>query len=134
MTKQHVLWWIFEFLTRKHPEVLREMQEQITGDAGEPWVNAALAERLAAYQEVSPAGYKFLGEVKREGLPAIWRDIVVANPDRDRATAEAAAHLRGAEKIEMIILSSADLDALKLQKGQIRTKDGIVAMRGTKSG
>ena len=131
MTKQHLLWWIFDFLTREHPDVLKDMQERIAGDAGERWVKAAFAERLAAYQEVGPAGYKFLGEFKRDGQPTVWRDVVVAHPDRVLAEAEATAHLRGADKVEMITLSSADLDTLKLQKGQIRTSDGMGWIRGT---
>jgi hypothetical protein len=131
MTKQHLLWWIFDFLTREHPEVLRDMQERITGDAGEPWVKAALAERLAEYQGVSAAGYKFLGEFPRAGHPSEWRDVIVAHPDRTLAEAEANAHLHGASKVEMIILSSSDLAALKLQTGQIRTKDGIGRLKGT---
>jgi hypothetical protein len=128
MTKKHLLWWILDFLSREHPDVLRDMQERMTGDAGEGWVKAALAERIAAYQEVSAAGYKFVGEFKREGQK-LYRDIVVAHPDRNLAEAEASAHLQGADKIDMITLSSTDLDMLKLQKGQIRTGDGIRQIR-----
>jgi hypothetical protein len=131
MTKQHLLYWIFDFLAREHPAVLRDMQERITGDAGDRWVKAGFAERLAAYQEVSAAGYKFLGEFRRDGQPSVWRDVVVAHPDRNLAQAEANAHLHGADKVEMIILSSTDLDTLKLQKGQIRTNDGIGWIKGT---
>jgi hypothetical protein len=108
MTKQHLLWWIFDFLAREHPNVLRDMQERMTGDAGDRWVQAAFAERLAAYQEVSAAGYKFLGEFRRNGQPSVHRDIVVAHSDRKLAEAEASAYLHGADQVTMITLSSAE--------------------------
>jgi len=67
------------------------------------------AERFAAYHEVRPAGYKFLGEFRRDGESPTYHDIVVARPDRKSAEAEAKAHLSGANKIEMIELSKSDL-------------------------
>jgi hypothetical protein len=66
MNKKHLLWWVFDFLDREHPDVLLDMQNRMAGDAGDDWVKAALAERLSAFRDASPMGYKFLGE----GLPS----------------------------------------------------------------
>ena len=63
MNKTHLLWWIFDFLRREHPDVLADMQDRLVGDAGDEWVKAAFAERLAAFGDVNPAGYKFLARV-----------------------------------------------------------------------
>jgi hypothetical protein len=129
MTKSHLLYWMFDYLTRKHPEVLKEMEEQIAGDVGDKWVKAALAERLAAYEEVRPAGYKFLGEFRREGQTSLFEDVVVADPDRNLAETQAKEHLRNATKVDVVVLSRADLAALKLEQGQIRTKDGVKPLK-----
>lgn len=104
------------------------MQERLVGDAGDNWVKGALAERLDAFAEASPAGYKFLAEFHQEGNPPTFKDLVVYDPDRGSAEAQAAKHLAGAKKMEMLILSHDDLKQLKLQPGQMRTVNGIVAM------
>jgi hypothetical protein len=63
MTKRHLLYWVFDFLEQEeHPDVLDHMKASIGGDAGDQWVPEALAERLAAYEDIRPAGYKFVGE------------------------------------------------------------------------
>jgi hypothetical protein len=120
MTKAHLLYWIFDFLEQQHPEVLKDMRQRIAGDAGDQWVPAALAERFHAYEEVRPAGYKFLGEFLRAGEDPAYRDFIMAIPNRKRAEEEATAHLAGAAKITMITLSRDDLIRLGLKEGQIR--------------
>jgi hypothetical protein len=120
MTKYHLLYWIFDFLEQQHPEVLKDMRERIAGDAGDEWVPEALAERLDAYQEIRPAGYKFLGEFPRAGQNPAYRDFVIAIPNRKLAEDQAKAHLDGAAKITAITLSRDDLTKLGLQEGQIR--------------
>ena len=35
MTKRHLLYWVFDFLEREHPNVMNDMRERIAGDAGE---------------------------------------------------------------------------------------------------
>src|SRR5215472_8615372 len=87
-----------------------------------------LAERLSVFREEGPAGYKFLAEFAQDGKPSRFRDLVVAHPDRRIAEAEANKHLTGATKVDMITLSSSDLIQLKLEKGQIRTGDGILSI------
>jgi hypothetical protein len=129
MNKKHLLWWIFDFLRQEHPGVLRDMKERLVGEAGEEWVKAGLAERLAAFEEVSPAGYKFLAEYQQSGSPSTFKDLVVYDPSRSSAEAQAAKYLAGATKTEMIILSRDDLKQLKLQPGQMRTVNGIVSMK-----
>jgi hypothetical protein len=129
MNKKHLLWWIFDFLQREHPNVLTDMQERLLGDAGDEWVKGALAERLAAFAEASPAGYKFLAEFRQGGNPSTFKDLVVYDADRGNAEAHAAKHLAGANKMEMIILSHDDLKQLKIRPGQMRTVDGIVAIK-----
>jgi hypothetical protein len=108
------------FLEQEHPNVLNDMRERIAGDAGDQWVHEALTERFAAYEEVRPAGYKFLGEFRRDGQSPAYRDLVVAYSDRKSAAAEARAHLSGADNIKTIALSRADLASMNLQEGQIR--------------
>jgi hypothetical protein len=120
MTKAHLLYWIFDFLEQHHPEVLKDMRARIAGDAGDQWVPTALAERFHAYDEVRPAGFKFLGEFSRSGQDPVYRDFIMAIPNRKRAEEEARAHLGGAAKISMITLSRDDLTRLGLQEGQIR--------------
>lgn len=129
MNKKHLLWWMFDFLQREHPNVLSDMQERLVGDAGDEWVRSALAERLAAFAEASPAGYKFLAEFRQEGKPSSFKDLVVYDADRANAEAQAAKHLAGANKMEMVIFSHDDMKQLKLRPGQMRTVDGIVAAK-----
>jgi hypothetical protein len=90
MTKQHLLYWVFDFLEREHPNALNDMKEQIAGDAQDQWVPQAFAERLAAYQDIRPAGYKFLG--KFPGNPPTYRDYVEACPDLKSVEAKARAY------------------------------------------
>jgi len=132
MNKTHLLWWIFDFLRREHPDVLADMQDRLVGDAGDEWVKAAFAERLAAFGDVSPAGYKFLAEYRNEGGPSTFKDLGVCDPDRRFAESEAAKHLAGATKMNTMILSSDDIKQLKLQPGQIRTGDGVVSIKKPK--
>src|SRR5690242_6246396 len=124
MNKKHLLWWIFDFLQREHPDVWADMQERLVGDTGDAWVKNALAERITAFGEASPAGYKFLAEFRQEGSPSTFKDLVVYDPDRRVAEAQSAKHLAGAEKIEILILSHDDLKQLKLRPGQMRTVNG----------
>ena len=128
MNKKHLLFWIFDFLQREHPNVLTDMQERLVGDAGDEWVQGALAERLAAFAEASPAGYKFLAEFREEGSPPTFKDLVVYDADRGKAKTQAAKHLAGASKMEMIIFSHDDLKQLKIRPGQMRTVNGIVSI------
>jgi hypothetical protein len=129
MNKTHLLWWIFEFLRREHPAVLADMESRLVGDASDNWVKAALAERLAAFSDVSPAGYKFLAEYRNDDGPSTFKDLVVCDPDLRLAESEAAKHLAGATKMEISILSSDDLRQLNLQAGQIRSGDGIAVIK-----
>lgn len=124
ITKKHVLYWVFDFLAREYPAVLKDLLKRTEGDKEEPWVNKSLAERYAAYKEVGPAGYKYLGEFVKDGQ-VTYRDLVVAHPDKKLADAEVETVLSGASKVSMIILSASDLEALKLQPGQVRTPEGI---------
>jgi hypothetical protein len=129
MNKKHLLWWVFDFLQREHPDVLSDMQERLVGDVGEEWVKNGLAERLSAFAEAGPAGYKFLAEFKKGEEPATFKDLVVYDADRGSAEAQAAMHLAGASKMDMIILSHDDLKHLNIRPGQMRTGDGIVAIK-----
>lgn len=129
MNKKHLLYWIFDFLQREHPNVWADMQERLVGDAGEEWVKGALAERLAAYSEASPAGYKFLAEFRQGDNPPTSKDLVVYDADRALAEAQAAKHLSGADTISMIIFSHDDMKQLKLRPGQMRTVNGIVELK-----
>ncbi len=117
MTKKHVLYWIFDFLEQEHPEVLSDMKERIAGDAGDQWVPRAFAERLAAYEDIKPAGYKFNGEY--EG--GKFHDYVEADPGRKSVETKAREHLKGAREIKMITLSKDDLANMNLKPGQVRT-------------
>jgi hypothetical protein len=114
------LYWIFDFLEQEHPEVLNDMRERLKGDEGDQWVPKALAERFDAYQEIRPAGYKFVGEFPRAEQPPEYRDIVIAVSSRKQAENEANTYLSGAAKITVIKLSRDDLSKLGLQTGQIR--------------
>jgi hypothetical protein len=129
MNKKHLLWWIFDFLQREHPNALTDMQERLVGDTGEKWVKGALAEGLTAFAEASPAGYKFLAEFRQGGNPSTFKDLVVYDAHRDSAEAQAAKHLAGADKMDMIILSHDDLKQLSLRPGQMRTVNGIVQIK-----
>jgi hypothetical protein len=82
MNRKHLLWWIFDFLRREHPDVFTDMQERLVVDAGDNWVKGALAERLAAFAEASPSGYKFPAEFRQEGNLSAFKDLVVYDPDR----------------------------------------------------
>ncbi|MBR0954146.1 hypothetical protein [Bradyrhizobium canariense] len=128
MNKKHLLWWIFDFLQREHPAALQDMQARLAGDLGDDWVTAALAERLAAFEDARPAGYKFTAEYKGDGAPTKFKDLVIYDSDRRLAETEAAQQLRGATKLDMIILSKDDLKQFNLEPGQMRTTDGIVAI------
>jgi hypothetical protein len=121
MTKNHILYWIFDFLAQEHPEALNDMKERITGDAGDQWVPQALAERLVAYEEIRPKGYKFLGEFPELGKPSSFKDYVEACSDRKSVEARAREHLKGAANITMIALSEADLANMNIKEGQVRT-------------
>jgi hypothetical protein len=81
-------------------------------------VPQAFAERLAAYQDIRPAGYKFLG--KFPGNPPTYRDYVEARPDLKSVEAKARAHLHGAESFTMITLSKADLANMNLKESEVR--------------
>jgi hypothetical protein len=120
MNKRHILYWMFNFLEREHPNVLSDMKERIAGDDGDQSVREALEEYLAAYGEVKPAGYKFHGEFRRVGQSTTHRDIVVAQADLKTAEAKASEHLSGADKITMIALSKSDLANMNLKEGQVR--------------
>jgi hypothetical protein len=121
MTKKHLLYWMFDFLEQEHPDVLNDMKERIAGEAEEEWVTRAFAERFGAYEEIRPAGYKFLDEFKEPGKSSSFRDYVEANRDRKSVEAKAREHLRGADAIRRIALSKADLAVMNLKPGQIRT-------------
>jgi hypothetical protein len=120
MTKQHLLYWVFNFLEREHPNALNDMRERITGDAGDRWVPKQFAERFAAYEEIRPAGYKFTGEFKRPGQPSIFHDYFEACPDPKSVETRAKEHLKGADNITMITLSKADLVNMNLKDGEVR--------------
>lgn len=125
MNKKHLLYWIFDFLQREHPAAWSDMQERLVGDVGEEWVRTALAERVVAFNEAAPAGYKFLAEFRD---PPTSKDLVVCDPNRRNAEAQAAKHLAGASNVKMLILSHDDLRQLGLRPGQMRTVDGIVSL------
>jgi hypothetical protein len=120
MTKQHLLYWMFDFLEQEHPGALNDMKERIAGDAGDQWVPQAFAERLAAYEEIRPAGYKFLGEYKEMGKSPTFHDYVEASSNRKSVEARAREHLNGADKITMITLSKGDLANMNLKPDQVR--------------
>lgn len=51
MSENHLLYWIFTYLTRNHPDVIDQMRAELKGDKDHPWVARALEERLQAYKE-----------------------------------------------------------------------------------
>lgn len=51
MTDKHLLWWIFKELEENHPETLRDLLADISGDKNNTWVGEALRERYDAYRK-----------------------------------------------------------------------------------
>lgn len=51
MSRFHLLWWVFTYLRREHPDALLKMESAMEGDEAHPWVRAALRERLEAWRK-----------------------------------------------------------------------------------
>lgn len=55
MTKKHLLFWVFTYLSTNHPDVLKQMLEEIEGDFGDgasSTVNKEFSEYYKKYQDV----------------------------------------------------------------------------------
>jgi hypothetical protein len=79
MSQYHLLWWIFDFLLRRHPTVLAEL---LNGAIEQPeWVTPGLVARFEAMRvalgETSDPNMQMLATLRDNVLAAVEHDVSV---------------------------------------------------------